>query len=208
MMPHPADALYTQLGQVVTDGQQLIPMKHQIGRIYLDILRSTASISAGKQSHPACHKHPNPSERVNPPPRGTQMIGNRPALTRPELHPEINIPQLKYKRNLIHYFHSYRIRITALHTYVHGVLISVGETSSTLTESPDATNAIEHNPIHQHRQGQDKQRPLPDCKERSKSIPDTHQQDNQHKSHIEAAAQSHFGTSTLSIRRCVTFTGE
>ena len=35
------------------------------------------------------------------------------------------------------------MRITALHTYVHGVLISVGEAGSTLAECPDAANAIQ-----------------------------------------------------------------
>ena len=208
MMPHPADTFDAQFRQVVADSKQLIPMEHQIGRIYLDIQRSIASISAGKQSHSACHKHPNPSERVNPPPRRTQMIRNRPALIRLEPHPEINIPQLECKRNLIHHFHSHRMRITALHTYVHGVFISVGEAGSTLAECPDAANAIEHHPIHQRRHRQNKKRPLPDCKEWSKDVPDTRQQDYQNKSNIESAAQSHFGTSTLSIRRCVTFTGE
>ena len=116
------------------------------------------------------------------------MVRNRPALIRLKPHPEINIPQLECKRNLIHHFHSHRMRITALHTYVHGVFISVGEAGSTLAESPAAANALEHPPIPQRAHRQNKTRPLPDCKEWSKDVPDTHQQDYQNKSNIESAA--------------------
>ena len=71
-------------------------MEHQMGRIYLDIQRSIASISA--ESNPIL---PATNTRIRPknksPPRGTQMIRNRPALIRLEASSGNNIPQLECK---------------------------------------------------------------------------------------------------------------
>lgn len=56
-MAYPADTLDTQFGKVITHCQQFVSVKHQIGRIYLDILRLSTSVPTGKQPDLVGHKY-------------------------------------------------------------------------------------------------------------------------------------------------------
>ena len=92
MMPHSANTLYPQFGQIVAHSQQLILVQHQIRRIYLDIQRLPTSITPGNQSDPTGYKHPDPPERVNTPLRRAETITNRFPFICLKLYPEIDIP--------------------------------------------------------------------------------------------------------------------
>ena len=101
MMPHSANTLYPQFGQIVAHSQQLILVQHQIRRIYLDIQRLPTSITPGNQSDPTGYKHPDPPERVNTPLRRAETITNRFPFICLKLYPEIDIQLLEDKRNLV-----------------------------------------------------------------------------------------------------------
>ena len=53
MMPHPADTFDAQFRQVVADSKQLIPMEHQIGRIYPVSYTHLAVFSINLEALPA-----------------------------------------------------------------------------------------------------------------------------------------------------------
>ena len=136
------------------------------------------------------------------------MITDLFSFIRLKLYPKTNISLLKNERYFIDNLRKDGIRIAAFHPKIHRIFVPIGKTSGALTECPNPTNPVKHISVCQHRQQEEKKQPLPDGKQRSKSIPTTHQQDNQDENHIKPTGQNHFGTSTLSIRRCVTFTGE
>ncbi|EGF57352.1 hypothetical protein HMPREF9446_01779 [Bacteroides fluxus YIT 12057] len=103
------------------------------------------------------------------------------------MQPEADIAPLKHERYFIDDFHGNRIRVTALHTYIHRIFIPIGKTGGTTAEGLDSASAVKHIPIRQYHQAQDKQSPLPDGKERDKSISGTRQKDNQNQDNIETA---------------------
>ena len=77
MMSHPANTLYSQLGQIITHRQQFILMKHQIRRIHLDIQRFRTGITTGNQPNPSGHKNSDIPKRINTATGRTQTISYR-----------------------------------------------------------------------------------------------------------------------------------
>ena len=143
MMPHSANTLYPQFGQIVAHSQQLILVQHQIRRIYLDIQRLPTSITPGNQSDPTGYKHPDPPERVNTPLRRAETITNRFPFICLKLYPEIDIPLLEDKRNLVDNLQRDGTRITIFHTDSHFVFIAIGETVGTVTFCLNRVGTIE-----------------------------------------------------------------
>ena len=150
-MAYPADTLDTQFGQIITHCQQFIPVKHQVGRVYFDILWLPTRVPTRKQTDLTGYKYADLSERVNAATGRAKMITDRFPFVRLESRPEADIPILEDKRYFIYDLQRDRTRISTFDTDTHFIIIPIGETVSTSTGCLNPFGLIESISICQHK---------------------------------------------------------
>ena len=144
LMAYPADTLDTQFGKVITHCQQFVSVKHQIGRIYLDILRLPTSVPTGNQPDFVGYKYTDLPERIYSATGRTKMVTDCFPLVWLKGGPETDIPILEDKRYFIYDLQRERTRISTFDTNAHFIVIAIGETVGTSTECLNPLGTVEN----------------------------------------------------------------
>ena len=136
MVPHATYSLDTRIFQILMDGQELIAMKHEERRIYLDILRFTTRITSLQQSKGRSCKHTDVPKAIHTTTGRSQTVSQFLfSLLRTTRQTETNVTTLKHMRYLVNYLQRDSERIVALHPYSHHIIVTITETITALATS-------------------------------------------------------------------------